>query len=232
MKKIVMSLVILVGFGCSMFSMAADFNNDGIDDIAVYRPGSGLWAVRGLTRVYFGSSNDIPITGDYDGDATTDLGIFRGEAGLWAVKGVTRVYFGGPDDLPLANGAGGGSGSFIPGEIGIYYTQFNPQSDVYVKENEATLGQGGAVRVYTQLYIAGSYTQIWARIYRNNSQVGTEYTTTTIDELITFAEDISGWASGDLLQVYSRAVKSGSSESDWAEVYVTVKVGSGPHIGN
>ena len=151
MKKIVGSLVILVGFTYSMLSLSADFNNDGIDDIAIYRTSSGLWAVRGITRVYFGSSNDTPITGDYDGDTTMDLGVFRGTSGLWAVKDVTRVYFGSNDDLPLANGAAGGSGRFIPGEIGIYYTQFNPQSDIYVKENEATLGQGGAVRVYTQL---------------------------------------------------------------------------------
>jgi len=224
-------VIILLGWSGASISPAGDFDGDGTADIGVFRPAGGLWAIRGITRIYFGSSSDIPVTGDYSGDGTDDIGIYRGAAGLWAIKGVTRAYFGSGDDLPLAGG-GGQPGRFVPGEIGIYYTQFNPQSDGYVKENEATFGQGGAVRVYTQFYIAGSYTGIRARIYRNGSPVGTEWTTETKDNLVTYAEDIGGWNSGDLLQVYSRAAKTGSSEDDWAEVYVTVKVGSGPHIGN
>ena len=33
-----------------------------VDEIGVYRPSSGLWAVKGVTRVYYGSSGDIPVT--------------------------------------------------------------------------------------------------------------------------------------------------------------------------
>ena len=39
-----------------------DYSGNGTDDIAVFRPTSGLWAVRGLTRVYFGGSSDLPVT--------------------------------------------------------------------------------------------------------------------------------------------------------------------------
>ena len=35
---------------------------DGISDIAVFRPESGLWAIRDLTRAYFGAGGDIPVT--------------------------------------------------------------------------------------------------------------------------------------------------------------------------
>ena len=40
----------------------ADFDGDGLDDIGIFRSSSGLWAVRGLTRCYFGSSGDLPVT--------------------------------------------------------------------------------------------------------------------------------------------------------------------------
>ncbi len=37
-----------------------DLDGDGVLDPAVFRPESGLWAVRGLTRVHFGSAEDFP----------------------------------------------------------------------------------------------------------------------------------------------------------------------------
>ena len=77
-----------------------DYNGDGTSDIAIFRAGSGLWAIRGITRVYFGSSTDKTVPGDYDGDGTTDIGIFREDSGLWALRSVSRVYFGGNSDLP------------------------------------------------------------------------------------------------------------------------------------
>jgi len=35
---------------------------DGISDITVFRPSTGLWAIRGITRAYFGAPGDIPVT--------------------------------------------------------------------------------------------------------------------------------------------------------------------------
>ena len=32
------------------------------DDVVIFRPDSGLWAVRGVSRTYFGSSRDMAIT--------------------------------------------------------------------------------------------------------------------------------------------------------------------------
>ena len=71
-----------------------DYDGDGTSDIAVFRGITGLWAVRGVTRAYFGGTDDQPAPGDYNGDGTTEISIFRHTSGLWAIRGVTRAYFG------------------------------------------------------------------------------------------------------------------------------------------
>ncbi len=98
MKKLAASLVVLFGLSFGIVSLAADFNGDGEGDIAIFRASSGLWSVRGITRIYFGSTGDAVVPGDYDGSGTDSPAIFRAASGLWAVRGVTRVYFGGSSD--------------------------------------------------------------------------------------------------------------------------------------
>jgi len=78
-----------------------DYNGDGTADPAIFRPDVGLWAIRGITRVYFGGNEDIPISGDYSGDGTADLGIYRSDSGLWAIRGITRLYFGSSSGQPI-----------------------------------------------------------------------------------------------------------------------------------
>jgi len=89
-----------------------DFNGDGTCEIAVFRESSGLWAVRGLTRAYFGGTGDLPVPADYSGDGTSKIAVFRAGSGLWAVRGETRMYFGAGSDLPVPGDYGGGSGRF------------------------------------------------------------------------------------------------------------------------
>jgi hypothetical protein len=71
-----------------------DYDGDGTSDIAVFRGGSGLWLIRGITRFNFGLAGDCPSPGDYNGDGTTDPGIYRSGSGLWAIRGWSRFYFG------------------------------------------------------------------------------------------------------------------------------------------
>ena len=78
-----------------------DYDGNGPSDIAVFRPSSGLWAIRGLTGTYFGGSSDLAVPGDYNGTGVWNPGIFRSTTGLWAIKGITRAYFGSSSDLPV-----------------------------------------------------------------------------------------------------------------------------------
>ena len=105
MKKAVILYLGLV-FGICPHTFSADFNGDFRRDIAIYRPSTGLWAIRGVTRVYFGRESDLPLPGDYTGDGNAEIAVYRPETGLWAVRGVTRVYFGGGEDIPVAGAEG------------------------------------------------------------------------------------------------------------------------------
>jgi len=80
---------------------SGDYDGNGTSDIGIFRSFSGLWAIRGISRVYFGSDSDIPASGDYDGDGSSDIAIFRPSSGLWAIKGVTRAYFGSASDTAV-----------------------------------------------------------------------------------------------------------------------------------
>lgn len=80
---------------------SGDYNGDGTSDIAIFRQSKGLWAIRGLTRVYFGTAGDRPVSADYTGDGTSNIGIFRCNLGLWALHDVSRIYYGQASDIPI-----------------------------------------------------------------------------------------------------------------------------------
>jgi hypothetical protein len=93
----------ILGLG-NISARAADFNGDGTDEIAVFRPAEGKWSARNVTRVYFGGSGDVPVPVDLKGNGTDAPATFRASDGLWAVRNVTRAYFGGAGDIPLGKG--------------------------------------------------------------------------------------------------------------------------------
>jgi len=101
----------LYATGPSAATASGDYDGDGRADIAVFRPTTGLWAVRGVTNLYFGGPLDSPVSGDYDGDGTAEVAVYRGTTGLWAARGITRFYFGTSSDLPVPGDYSGDSTS-------------------------------------------------------------------------------------------------------------------------
>ena len=83
--------------------MSAEYGGDATTDIAVFRPSTGQWFVRGYTKFYFGTGGDRPVPADYDGDSGDDWGIFREAQSKWLVRGITRAYYGQSGDLPVTH---------------------------------------------------------------------------------------------------------------------------------
>lgn len=69
-------------------------------DIGIFRKTNGLWAVRDVTRVYYGGSNDMPMPGDYNGDGLTDIAVYRPSDTRWAIRGISSFNYGNHMDIP------------------------------------------------------------------------------------------------------------------------------------
>jgi hypothetical protein len=98
-RKLLVVLFLALSAGATA---AMDFDGDGTSDIAVFRGSTGLWAIRGVSRLYFGGRGDFPVPSDYDGNGSVNAAIFRSSTGGWAIRDVTRLYFGGDGDVPVA----------------------------------------------------------------------------------------------------------------------------------
>lgn len=96
----------------------ADFDGDGVTDVAVWRSGTqGYFHIlQSNTNTYrgapFGQTGDIPtVVGDYDGDGKADPAVYRdGSPGFFAYRGslnnpsngITVVFWGQTGDKPVA----------------------------------------------------------------------------------------------------------------------------------
>ncbi len=81
--------------------VAADYSGDGRKDVAVYRPSTGLWYLRGIRTEQYGQPGDIPVPADYDGDGKAQVAVYRPSTGMWFRRGMTRPVFGRAGDIPV-----------------------------------------------------------------------------------------------------------------------------------
>ena len=159
--RIVVSLAAALALaGGTGAGWSADFDGDGTPDVAVFRPASGKWFVRNITRVTYGTSTDTAAPGDYNGDGTSEIGVFRPAAGKWLVMNTTQFWFGVSTDTVIpptaARGPQGDQGATGPagpqGDQGIQGDQGpagpqgeqGPQGDQGIQGDQGPQGDPGA----------------------------------------------------------------------------------------
>ncbi len=149
-----------------------DYDGDGTSDIAIFRPASGMWSVRDLTRAYLGNSTDDLVPADYDGDGTTDLAIFRENGGLWSVRNLSRFYLGSTDDRPVPGDYDGDGAA----EAGI----FRPSSGLW------------SIRNLTRVYLGSS----------DDAVVPGWYDDDTAKDIAVFRGETGMWSVRNLTRFY------------------------------
>ncbi|WP_406701360.1 Ig-like domain-containing protein (plasmid) [Singulisphaera sp. Ch08] len=93
------------GVGTLDVPIQGDFNGDGKEDLAYYRPSTAQWFVQGIFGgVQYGQSFvDIPVPGDYLGTGVTSIAIYRPTTGEWFIPNSPGPIpqFGGAGDIPV-----------------------------------------------------------------------------------------------------------------------------------
>lgn len=100
---------------------AGDVDDDGRDDLVVWRPSTGTWyarSVEGATLtpgLAYGNAGlgDIPLVGDVNGDGHDDYVLWRESTAKWYAKSasgttlVNALAYGAAGDIPLVGNVGG-----------------------------------------------------------------------------------------------------------------------------
>ena len=87
--------------------MSADYDGDGVADLASWDPWSGTWVViwsgddfGNASRNGLGSAWAVPVPADYDGDGAAEIAVFE-PRGYWTTLDGESRQFGRRGDIPV-----------------------------------------------------------------------------------------------------------------------------------
>lgn len=182
MKRIaLMAAGIVFVFASAGISAGADFNGDGKDDIALFRPSSGMWVIRNYTRTYLGQGGDVPLAYELSGSTTARPAVFRPSEGFFAVQGMGRFYLGGAGDIPIGQGYGPNPGPYDyivrPGDAADLASalQSDSYSTVFIPEGTYVVSQVITVDNVRQIVGASNRRTVVQFTGSNNLIVNEDY---------------------------------------------------------
>ena len=95
-------------------AVAADYDGDGVSDLALFHPETGEWFVQSINGellaygAYWGGAGFLTLQGDFDGDGACDFAAYDADSGAWYVSSlegriiVFGEVWGGPGWIPVA----------------------------------------------------------------------------------------------------------------------------------
>jgi hypothetical protein len=170
-------------------SNSADFDGDGSNDLAVYRPNEGNWYSmnsQGFSATSFGGAGDVPVSADYDGDGKTDSALFRNVngSGVWEIKrssdgGISSLQFGFATDKPVRgdfDGDGRNDVAVFRPDAGTWYVQKSNNSGFIIVQ----FGANGDIPLAADMDGDGKHdiavfrptTGVWYWIRSSNGSIG------------------------------------------------------------
>ncbi|MCB0325194.1 MAG: S8 family serine peptidase [Bdellovibrionales bacterium] len=106
-----------IGFEVAKGTAAHDYDGDGVSDIAVWRPATGMWFVLTSSSSFdydqhlafqLGLPGDLPLQGDFDGDGRAEFVVWRPANGTWYYRRsgsdyaeIVELQWGLPGDEPV-----------------------------------------------------------------------------------------------------------------------------------